>query len=463
MKTNLLSWPTIMTLVITTLSGLASAQQKAGNSLALEEVTVTARKRDETLLDIPLTISVVTAADIELKDIKNLRDVVDYTPGFYFGGPSGGAADRSSARLIMRGMQVNTDVQTRQGAMVFIDGAPVLGAQIGGTENAERIETVKGPQSAYFGRSTFGGAINVITRNPSKDNWQAKANLTTGTYSTSNRGLQIEGPVLQDILSMRLTASSSSKDGSYKNFNGGGTLGDRKTEDAAITLYSNPTENLTAKLRVHYWEDEDGPAASVGYGRGNGEDVFNCNPGKGAVGTAKLINGNNWVCGEPRFPTSQEIAYDTTMDSNFLKILSGDATPCATCGLLLGPNFLTAYGLRRKANEASLAIEYNFSNGMTLSSISARHEDKMARIDDLDRRATAALGDAFNPQFFSARALKDFSQELRLSSASNEKLRWLIGASYSDIEQLTLGVSRNVQKIWTSGTAGISLNHLGEG
>ena len=67
-------------------------------SLALQEVVVSARKRDETLLEVPLTISVMTSADLDARNLLELRDVVDYTPGFYFGGPSGGSNDRSSSR-----------------------------------------------------------------------------------------------------------------------------------------------------------------------------------------------------------------------------------------------------------------------------------------------------------------------------------------------------------------------------
>ena len=92
---------------------------------------VTARKRDETLLKVPITVTVISAEDIALKAIDNLSDIVDFAPGLFYGGPSGGNADRSSRRLLMRGMQPSTDRQLRQGASVFIDGAPVLGAEIG--------------------------------------------------------------------------------------------------------------------------------------------------------------------------------------------------------------------------------------------------------------------------------------------------------------------------------------------
>ena len=426
-------------------------------SLALQEVVVSARKRDETLLEVPLTISVMTSADLDARNLLELRDVVDYTPGFYFGGPSGGSNDRSSSRLLLRGMQVNTDVQTKQGGMVFIDGAPVLGAQIGGTENAERIETVKGPQSAYFGRSTFGGAINVITRKPSTDRWLARVDMQQGSYNTFNYGLQGEGPLIADKLAVRLSGSTFGNNGHYRNAADGRRLGDRKTNDLALTFYATPTESFDAKLRLHYFLNDDGPSASLGYGPLNGENVFNCNKG----GTARaLANGFNWVCGIPRFPTDAEINADTTMIPAFRSIIAGDPTVCPTCGLLLGENFLTDYGLRRESDEASLIMNYHFSNGITLSSLTAAHTDKMARIEDFDRKATAQLGLLRDTKSLSHRDLSDFSQELRLASSGDGKWQWLIGASYSEIEQLTLGVSRNNQGIWSSGVSGAGLNKV---
>jgi iron complex outermembrane receptor protein len=435
----------------------AQDRPRPEGSFALEEVIVTARKRDETLLDVPLTISVLTTKDIEIRDLKDMRDVVNYTPGFYFGGPSGGANDRSSARLLLRGMQVNTDVQTRQGGMVFIDGAPILGAQIGAVDNAERIETVKGPQSAYFGRSTFGGAINVITRKPSMDRWHGRADVQRAGYNTVSYGVQAEGPVIADKLAIRFNASTFGNDGHYHNAANGRTLGDRKTNDAALTVFAKPNERFDAKLRLHYWVDDDGPSASLGFGRLNGEDVFNCYLG----GTAsRLANGNNWVCGEPRFPTAAEINVDTTMDPVFRSIIAGDATACPSCGLLLGKDFLTDYGLRREAREVSLIMNYRFGNDMMLSSITASHGDDSARIEDLDRKATAQLGIARDTKFLSHRQLSDFSQEIRLASPGGGRWQWLIGGSYGKIEQLSLGVTRNSQGVWSSGTSGTALNKV---
>ena len=167
LKTALVATTSIAATLST--AGLENKAWGQESKVTIEEITVTARKRNESLLEVPLTVTAFTADDIGAKQIKELNDIVNYTPGFFYGTPTVGRNDRSNRRLLIRGMQVNTDVQTKQAVTVFIDGAPILGGDIGSTENAERIEVVKGPQSAYFGRATFAGAINLITKTPNKE------------------------------------------------------------------------------------------------------------------------------------------------------------------------------------------------------------------------------------------------------------------------------------------------------
>ena len=329
----------------------ASAQDDAPDDAALmiDEIVVTSRKREERLLDVPVTITVLTADDIEIKGIDNYADIVDFSPGFFWGGPSGGNNDRSSRRLLIRGMQPSTDRQTRQSASVYIDGAPVLGAEIGDTAGAERIEVIKGPQSAYFGRSSFGGAINIITKTPGHE-WKGKISAEAGQWETSDFSVEFEGPLVQDKLSFRLSAGQDSFGGSYRNAsNRSEMLGSRATTDYSLTLYATPNERFSAKLRLHAWEDDDGETASGAYGVSSGEELFNCNLG-GTAGTITGIPGDpNWICGTPRFPHSDEIARDSVLDAELWALLQGEFNaPVARVYTTTPPGFLTHFGLHRR-------------------------------------------------------------------------------------------------------------------
>src|SRR5439155_26384887 len=116
----------------------------------LEEITVTARRVEENLMQVPLSITAVTAASIESAGIKDARDIAAYTPGLFI---SYSIAFQASARnLFFRGDSVDR-------GLIFIDGAPYGGQANPDLNSLERVEVLVGPQSAYFGRSTFTGAI----------------------------------------------------------------------------------------------------------------------------------------------------------------------------------------------------------------------------------------------------------------------------------------------------------------
>lgn len=398
----------------------------------IEEITVTARKREERLLDVPLTMTALTSQDIEAKGITEFKDVIDFTPGFFFAEHSVGRGDRSNRLLVIRGMRINQENDHQQAATVFVDGVPMLGSVIAGLEDAERIEVVRGPQSAYFGRSTFAGAVNFVTKNPSNE-FSGKVQAEAGKFGMSNFGLQIEGPLVEDKLSYRLTGSQWQTDGHWELANDPTIqLGSRKTSSFVGTLLATPTENFSAKLRFHAWRDDDGPSAAFGYGIGNGEAYFNCNP-QGSL-LARRNGANNWICGEAPFPEANEIQGDFALTPEKIQLLGGVADPGWVLDAAFSSPFLDGFGLERRAEQASLILDYEFANGIGVSSSTAYHSNEWMALDDLDRRHTAPLGAIRDVALLNSRDLEDFSQEIRITSSGDQRLRWLLGASLFDVE-----------------------------
>jgi iron complex outermembrane receptor protein len=417
-----------------------NAQQgEKGAKGALEEVVVTARKREEALLDVPLALTALTSGAIEDKGIVQFKDMVDFTPGFFFSEHTVGRGDRSNRLLVVRGMRITTENDHQQAATVFVDGAPMLGSVIAGLEDAERIEVVRGPQSAYFGRSTFAGAVNVVTKTPG-DEFTGKLMAQMGNFAMSNVGLQIEGP-LTDKVSYRVSGSQWQTDGHWKNAaNPTETLGDRRTTSFAGTLYFHPNDQFSAKLRIHSWRDIDGPSAAFGYGTGQGEQYFNCNP---PGSTAVPVNGvNNYICGVAPFPQDSEITSNNILTPDKARLLNGIADPGQNLDSIFVPPFLEGFGFERLADQASLIMDYAFNNGMTLSSITAAHTNDWMALDDLDRRDSVNLpalpgfpdNNRQDVALLNSRELQDFSQEFRLSSNQDARFRWLVGLSYITME-----------------------------
>ena len=405
-------------------------------ALAIEEIIVTSRKREETLMSAPVTVTAFGSKEIAEMALDELPDLVNFTPGFHYSEHSVGKGGRFNRRLIFRGMNPRTDRQTRQGATVFIDGAPILGSEIGSTDNYERIEIIKGPQSAYFGRSTFSGAINAVTKTPS-DEWKSRISVEAANFGTTDISGQIEGPI-SDTLSMRLSARSYDTDGEYDNASDPGTtLGAESTTDVSLSLFAQPSDNLSIKVRLHSWVDDDGPSVGVFVNRNEQGELFTCNPNGGTVA------GGKWLCGDVPYQGSSLVGMDTIITPTLqAKYFSSDMI--ASYDRMFQPKH--AMGLERHAKEASLVIDYEMDNGMTLSFLTAAHENEYSSFEDFDRRVTAGmlgnyLGFMASADTYSMSMTqnKDSSSEIRLTSAADSQINWMVGASYTSIEARLVG------------------------
>jgi iron complex outermembrane receptor protein len=405
-------------------------------ALAIEEIIVTSRKREETLMSAPVTVTAFGSKEIAEMALDELPDLVNFSPGFHYSEHSVGKGGRFNRRLIFRGMNPRTDRQTRQGATVFIDGAPILGSEIGSTDNYERIEIIKGPQSAYFGRSTFSGAINAVTKTPS-DEWKSRISVEAANFGTTDISGQIEGPI-SDTLSMRLSARSYDTDGEYDNASDPGTtLGAESTTDVSLSLFAQPSDNLSIKVRLHSWVDDDGPSVGVFVNRNEQGELFTCNPNGGTVA------GGKWLCGDVPYQGSSLVGMDTIITPTLqAKYFSSDMI--ASYDRMFQPK--QAMGLERHAKEASLVIDYEMDNGMTLSFLTAAHENEYSSFEDFDRRVTAGLLGNYLGFYASADTYsmsmtqnKDSSSEIRLTSAPDSQINWMVGASYTSIEARLVG------------------------
>ena len=128
------------------------------------------------------------------------------------------------------------------------------------TNDVERVEVLRGPQNTYFGRNTFAGAINFVTRNPG-DEVRAKLDLQTTSRANNAVNGSIEGP-LASWLSGRLQVAARDKSGHYKALDGG-RLGDESSTSFATTLYAKPSDKLWLRLRTSYQRDDDGPGQII--------------------------------------------------------------------------------------------------------------------------------------------------------------------------------------------------------
>ena len=427
-------------LVVFGLSGIPVSEISAQ---ALEEIVVTARKREESLQDIPLSVTAFSEAEISRGGYVDLEDISMNTPGMQFNNELAGVRPgRLYSNIRFRGVE-GSEFSTLQTASLFVDGIFALqGAQSLALHDLERIEVIKGPQSASFGRNSFAGAINYVTTTPSLDEFKGKVTADFATYGQVNNAISVEGPVSEKI-SLRAGASLYTKGEMYTSSDDG-ALGEQRTETIYATLYAEPTDNFNLKARLYYQEDHDGPEATAFFvGRLNDTCTGTTRGGLDDAGNPITLMPTGFVCGDvPAFGSPSAPAVDQNT-SLFPRIFAEQGNPNYLLTNLINdyrfiPGFEDApvtdeFGIERRMTRVSLVGEYTFNNGMTLTGTLSYNENKATTLRDFDSTA-AEVWWAANPQ-----AGEDKGFDLRLQSGQEGRLRWLGGVNVYDQEFLTSG------------------------
>lgn len=217
---------------------------------ALEEIVVTAQRRSEKLQDVPIQITAFTSQAIEDAGIESTADVIAQVPNVTF---DRGNNYRSSF-ITMRGL---TQINNADPPVAFVlDGVPQTNQETIGVSlfDIERIEVLKGPQGALYGRNAVGGAINVITREPGNDyEGFLKAGYADGEAFDAAGG--VSGPIVEDKLLFRLAGTYKSSDGLIDNDFRGDQV-DFIDHDYSLRgrVLFRPSETLTVDLRAEHGE-----------------------------------------------------------------------------------------------------------------------------------------------------------------------------------------------------------------
>ncbi len=291
---------------------IISAVMVAEPALAqLEEITVTARRVEENLQDIPISVSAFSQQDLEVRGIQNLEDLAKYTPGLAFEEFSGAL----EAPVIRGQTQVRLSNPV-QNVATFLDGVYLQRSYMidTGMVALERVEVVKGPQSALYGQNSFAGAINYVTQKPT-DELTGDFELSGGSEEFLTARATVAGPIIKDKLLGRITYGSQEYDGTWRNAhplaNSGispgtdGNLGGFDNETIAANLTFLATDDLKVELGYYRTEIEqeaqpiftrmgrDG-IAFFGFAQ---ENSLNCSP-TFQPGLPFLGANNALICGE---------------------------------------------------------------------------------------------------------------------------------------------------------------------
>lgn len=430
-----LSLAALSTALIT--SPLFAQSTSSGNaseaSTKLDEIVVTARKRSENLLDVPLAISSFDTDQLDRMGAASLEDLTLYSSGVQFQNQAVAIPGRYNSAVRFRGMATNLSQPAQQIGTVFVDGIWVSGSVFGlGFDDVERVEVIRGPQSAIFGRSTFGGAVNYVTRTPGTD-YQGRISAEMAEFGTYDVAVSHEGRLFSDDLRYRVAARGFGTDGQYTAVRDGGALGREETKSLSATLYATPSDRLSIKARFYYSQDNDGAPDGFMLGgplsrRGQGPDIYNCF----ANGTLDPLTANrDFVCGQvPVLNADGLTDSNTSLDPGLAGLLVFTNPTAPDSGSI---PVQPSVGLKRNTRRMSVQMDYEFENGMSFSSNTGFNDIRANWIRDSD---STGFSNAWqrDPQVH-----EDFTQEFRLQSADEQKLTWLVGVNYFTSEYLTSG------------------------
>ncbi len=372
----------------------------------INEVIVTARKREESLQETPLAVTAITADQLELRSFQNLTDVSRVTPNMVFDLGAGNTGGSGNAQIFIRGIgQTDFLFTSDPGVGLYVDG--VYFARSTGIvmdlDDLERVEILRGPQGTLFGKNTIGGAINIISRHP-QDELDARLTLTTGSRDRLDVQGMVNLPLVPDKLKARVTGSFRNQDGYVDRLlQPGRALGDVDSAFLRGLVEWTPAADWTFLLAADWTRKREESVA-------NELIAVDTTPA-----SPVLLLWNSLVA--PGLGTF----YDTSF-------LSGEFTSNAT-----GPSYsnIDMWGV-------ALTAERRIGENLWIKSITAYRNQDLAFAQDQDHsplRYTETTNDNEHEQI---------SQELQLGGrAFDDRLDWVLGGFYmheegSDVFDLVL-------------------------
>lgn len=206
----------IAIIAATGLSSLVVAQERA-SGFSLEEVVVTARKREESIQEVPVAVSAFSTESLKSLGVTNIKDLDGIVPGLNMGG--GGNGIKGDSNPYIRGIgQRETKVTIDSAVGTYLDGIYVgraSGALLDAVDVAS-IQVLRGPQGTLFGKNTTGGALVINTAKPDPD-FGGHFDVTMGNFGRRNASMAINTPLIDDKLYARLTLGSTKNDGIIEN------------------------------------------------------------------------------------------------------------------------------------------------------------------------------------------------------------------------------------------------------
>jgi outer membrane receptor protein involved in Fe transport len=228
-----------------------AATDQSGLGATPQEIIVTAQKRSERLLDVPISITAATGAQLQSKGITSAEQLVKIVPGFTYQ-----QSDFGAPVFGVRGVSFFSVTHTAIPAVaIYVDQIPLPYSILskGAPLDVERVEVLKGPQGTLFGESTTGGAVNYIAAKPT-DHLEAGGDFLYGRFSQTEGGAYVTGPVTSNLLA-RLAVRTEQRSDWQESVSRNDSTGRRDFNEGRLLLDFKPGTRLHFEFNLNGWID----------------------------------------------------------------------------------------------------------------------------------------------------------------------------------------------------------------
>ncbi|WP_068875941.1 MULTISPECIES: TonB-dependent receptor [unclassified Phenylobacterium] len=230
-----------------------AAAQASGETAQIEEVVVTARKREERLQDTPVAVTALAGEALAARGVDSVDQIAKFAPSIRFDGAAALSGGNYNATVFIRGVGQNDfAIFSDPGVGIYVDGV-YYARSIGGTVdafNVGRIEVLRGPQGTLFGKNTIGGAVVITTAQPGREPG-GQIEVTTGRYDRLDVKAHVDLPLGENLFA-RISAAHLGRDGYGKRLSTGDDLGDRNANAIRAQLHWDASETVTVDFAADY-------------------------------------------------------------------------------------------------------------------------------------------------------------------------------------------------------------------
>ncbi|MFA7585030.1 MAG: TonB-dependent receptor [Novosphingobium sp.] len=367
-----------------------------------DSIVVTARKREETAQDVPVSLNAFGGAQLEAANVRSGKDIAAITPGLVWKGDKivGGS------NIFLRGIGTTTTSAGVASAVGVYFDEVYLSSQLMSNIAAydlARVEVLKGPQGTLYGQNTTGGAIRFIPKAPRIGGGEsADIKVDVGNYGATN----VEGGASFDIsstMAARVSFKNESRNGIYRNLSDGGHMGKLDSKALRLQLRWEPIEDLSIEPTVNYAKASSDGAfyKRVDY-TNESMDGYCANPGPGTA------PGCTWLFGPNGFDVTGQGVIQPDDNAYHLSTNFGDTAEEVV--KMLGGSLKVEYGL----------------GAFNITSVTSYYDVKDHVLQDVDDSA-ANLTNQWDTNH-----THQFTQEIRLTSTNSGLLDWVVGGYYFD-------------------------------